>query len=327
MGTIDTQEIQLFKETTWGTTGTPTVRLMGITDAQFTPQVPAKVFRQLHGSLGVGNLGARMYTAAEGSLKGIATYEDINYYLENIFGTVTPSGAGPYVRAGVAPLLVSSLNPRLMSLYKGDADGVYSMAGALIDELTLKCEQKAADSEMTFEAKLLGKIIATGALASLSDRAVTPIMASDFALYIDPAASAPGSTLVANTVYSFEWKIKAGRILKQYLGSIGAGGYDNRMFMPDQQTLKIGAELNATSKAYLDSIIGASPWQRNVRLIATQGTNVFRLDMGVQAVGAPPIVGDRDGVKSLDLEAQGLETTGLGNWLKYSVTGSPATLV
>src|SRR4051812_20045001 len=120
MGTIDTQEIQLYTGGAWGATSANTVRLMGIEDCQFTPMVPSHVHRQLRGSLGPGALATRPSTQAAATVKGIALYEDINYWLENLFGTVSPSGGGPYVRAGQAPLLVSSLSPRQMVITKGD---------------------------------------------------------------------------------------------------------------------------------------------------------------------------------------------------------------
>lgn len=326
MGTIDTQELQLFKETTWGTTGTPTVRLMGIQDAQFTPMVPAQVFRQLRGSLGPGVLAARSSTQAGANVKGVASYEDINYWLENLFGIVTPSGAGPYVRAGTAPLLVSSLNPRMMSLRKGDADGTYNIAGALIDEFTITCEQKVNDSQMMFEAKCVGKVIATGSLASLSDRVVTPIMAADFAVYVDAVGGTAGSTVVSSTIYGFQLKFKSMRVLKPYLGSLQPGGFDQRAFVAEQQSLSLSAELNATSKAYLDSIIGTSPWQKIVRLKATNGSLVHQFDMGIQAPDAFPIVDENNGVKVLKVVGNAIEASGLGGWLAYSNTNAVSAL-
>jgi hypothetical protein len=326
MGTIDSVELQLFKEPTWGTGGTPTVRLMGVTEAQFTPSAPSQVFPQLRGSIGPGALGARVSTGGGANVKGVGTYEDINYWLENLLGIVVPSGAGPYVRAGVAPLLVSALNPRLMNMVKGDADGVYSLTGGLIDELTITCEQKVNDSQLTYEAKVMGKVVSTGTLASLSDRAVTAIMASDFAVYVDAVGGTPGATVVSSTVYGFQLKLKSNRVLKPYLGNLAAGGYDQRAFVAGQNTLRLSAELNATSKGYLDSIIGSSPWQKIVRLKATQGANIFQFDMGVQSPDAPPIVDDRDGVKVLNITGMALEASGLGNWLKYSDTSSVAVL-
>lgn len=326
-GTIDTQEIQAGQEGTWGTVVPGTARLMGITECVFQPVKPTKVIRQLHGSLGAGNLGVRMMGYGKGTVKGVVTYEDINYWLEGVFGIVTPSGGGPYIRAGAAPLATAAINPRIMSLIKGDVDGVYTMIGGMVDDLNISVKQSEGDAEMMFDANLLGKDIVTGTLASLADRALNVVSANDVSIWIDAAGTALGTTAVASTAWGVDFKFSAGRKIKPYLGLATPGGIASPGFDASKNTCKLSFELNATSKAFLDSIIGASTWQRNVRVKATQGANILQIDMGVQAKDSPSIVTDNNGVKSVVVDCIALETVGLGNFLKYSSTVTlPAVL-
>ena len=328
MGVIDTVEWQFFEETTWGTSGTATKRLLGITEGNLTPKVPTKVIRQIRGSRGPGSLAARESTAGEGSVKGVATYEHINYWLENLLGKITPTGAGPYVRAGAAPL-AAAFAPRLMTLFKGDTDGVYKLEGALVDGFTLECEQSESDSEATFEVKLLGKDVVTGTLAAaLSDDSLTPIMAADWSIWIDPIATAPGTTQVQTTIRKLALKLSAGRVLKPYLGSLAPGGWEQPGFASDKQSLALTMEFNATSKAYLDALLGASTAPKNIRLKALNGTNIMQFDLGCVAKDAPELFNDADGVKTLEIEYNVLESSqaAMLNWLKYSNTCGQATL-
>jgi hypothetical protein len=475
MGAYDVQEVQIYKEASYGVTGVPTARLMLLEDATFNPKTPAKVFRQLHGSLGVGGLGARIFTGGEGNLKGVLSYDDLGYYFENLFGIVAPSafpvapaaiaiasstnvnptvittavahglvtgnqisilghlvntaangtwivtvlstttfsipvagngvgaatgtinavalvsstnanptvittavhslatgdqvtiqghltntaangtwpitvlsattfsipvagnGVGgatgsaiiaPYKRSGQAPLLVSSLNPRFMSLMKGDADGVYNMVGAMIQELTLTCEQNETKSELMFDAKLICKNIVTGAtLATLSDRLVLPITASDFAIYLDPASGAPGATVMPTTAFGFEVKLSANRKEKQHLGNIGIDAIDQLAWEPDKQTVKLNMEYNATSKVFVDALQTAAPWQKNLRLRAANGANLFQLDLGVQGTDTPVLYANKGSIKAVDVQCTALETSGLGNWLAYKTASNVAVLL
>lgn len=327
-GAYDLQEVQLGQEVVaWGTPAVGTVRLMGITECVFQPEKPAKVIKQLHGSLGVGNIGARMMGRGSGSIKGIVLYEDVPYWLENVYGIVTPSGAGPYVRAGAPPLIASAINPRYMTLIKGDtADGVYKMDGMLVDTLAFNVVQSEGDNEMTFDAKLMSKDVSTGALAVLADRATSIVSANDVAIWIDVPGTAPGTTAVASTAWGAAWNLAAARKFKAYLGQSTPGGIVQESYDAKANSVKLSFELNATSKAFLDAIIGTATFQKNVRIKATQGANIFQVDIGVQAKTAPAVVTANNGTKSLVIDCEMIETTGVGNFFRWQVTNSVAAL-
>src|SRR5690606_181596 len=113
----------------------------------------------------------------EGSVKAWCSYEHLAYWLDNMFGEATPSGAGPYVRAYAAPS-ASAPTPRILSLVKGTSIGAYQLVGALLSSLTLRLEQESA---LMLNGDLVGNKVATDALESLADVSVNPIMASQVA--------------------------------------------------------------------------------------------------------------------------------------------------
>lgn len=324
-GTIDSVDVQFFLESVWGTTGTGAVRLMGVTAAEITPQAEAKVIAQLRGGIGPGAMGVRTINGGDGKLAGTFTYEQGNYLLENFLGVVSPTGAGPYVRAGVAPLLTGSPLGRKLSYIKGDVDGVYALEGGLITDFTLKCE-KGVDSETKYDTTWMGKDVVTGTLGSPADPTATPIMASDYVTYLDAIGGTPGATAIGVTVKSYELKVKADRSLSRGLGSRTAFDYGQRRYKSEDQQLTLALEFTAASKAFFDGIIGNTLFQRIVRLKAQSGTSIFQFDFAGQAMGAPKLYDDDDGIKVITMVLQGIESSGLGNWFKYSTTSGLATL-
>jgi hypothetical protein len=315
------QQLQLGTEVTWGTAVTPTAKAMGIKSAKMSPQINAEVLDNILASYGPGALATLLAHAGAGSVEGHATYEDLNYYLEAAFGTISPSGAGPYVRAGAAPLTSSPTLRKLTAVF-GDATYAQILAGGLVTDLTIKGESKGY---WDFTAALIGKSIADGALAALSDRTVNPILGAHTALYIDAWGGTIGTTAITATAFAFELALKAPKALLTYLGSVTPGDYSHQKQRGSM--LKLTLEYNATSSAYITAILSTSAvMQRQIRIKATSGTNIMQLDFAGTAVKAPELYQDKDGRAIVDVEFEATENSGLANWFKYSNTNSVSAL-
>lgn len=324
MTVLDLYQVQLGKQTLWGTAVAGSVRLMDVLDARITPLVNATVFQTRHGTLGPGNQVGLEATGGSGFIEGMLTYEDGCYPLEGLFGEAAPSGAGPYVRAYAAG---NADSPRIMTVLYGQDTNVYRLTGGLVTKLVISGASGETDTQLRQRYELLGKSAEGGALAALADRSVNPVMASQVQIYVDAWGGTIGTTLINTTAFSFELSLDIDRRVKRYLGSLAPANHERRRAQPGANTLKLSLEFNATSKAYLDDILAASAvFQRQVRIKATSGTRIYQLDFAGSSLTAPEVFVDNDGTASMDLVLSATENTALADWFKASVTNGVAAL-
>lgn len=323
----DLMQVQVGTESPWGTAVAATAKLMGVSACEIQPLVNTKLFKELRASLSPASTAAVSGMAGAAHLEGFGSYEDLNYALENLLGVVTPSGAGPYVRAGEAAKTATP-TPKYLTLLFGNAAGVYGLAGGLGAALTLKGQAGENDTELSYSWDLIGKQVDDGALVALNDRTVNPIMMSHFQVYIDTWAGTVGTTEVLTTTMGFELSLKVDRFLKRYLGSLAPGAWEDRAFKPSDNKLKLSLELNATSKAILDALVHSAPalTQRQIRLKATDTTRIAQFDFAGTLTQAPKIFTDVDGVPTVDLEFEGTYNSGMANFFEYSITNGVVTL-
>ena len=320
---------------TWGSLArTPTAKLMGIADISITPQVDVTMIDELRGSQAPGFTSVITEVGGEASVEGVVTYEDIPYWLNGMFGaagTTEDAGDTDYTdREWAAPLTnydSDSPTPSIYTLVFGDksvsttSTDTLSLLGATMNTLTISGED---GQPLSFEAGLFGKQVSEDALASLADRTVVVAMGSHCSLWIDPAASAAGTTAVDTTAFSFELTMNANRAPVRHLGTNTPDGYRDAKMTGE---LALSLEMNATSRAYLSDIVGVSDEVRKVvRIQATVGAAVLQFDFNGVALSAPEVHTDRDGVISLEMVLSGEYGATLGNWLTFLSTNTVASL-
>lgn len=315
-------QLQVAKETTWGTAVTPMTRkIQGITDFTISPGVETEVFAHRRGSM-VKTYNVdfnKMKPSAKASID--VSYEDINYWLESLTGEATPTGAGPYVRTGSAPISAAP-NARKMTMTWGQTGNIYQMNGGLVKALTFKGE---STGKVTADVELIGsRVVNTGALAALSDIAQNYVMGLDVALYIDAIGGTIGTTSVPTTAMSFTLKIDTGRDSLHYFGSNYPTSYKDPAWTG---SLDMHMEMNATTKAYLDAMIGLSSVpSHQIRLQFTRGTNILQLNFAGALNASPDIYTVDNDILSLDFTWNQLYSSALTNWFTYSSTSGLATL-
>ena len=316
----DLFQYQVGKETTWGTPVSGTAKLMGVSECSLEPVVDSIMHEEYRGTYLPGWLVDLSRVQAKGRIAGVQTYEDL-HWLEGLFGVVTPSGAGPYVYAGVAPTSTDPA-PRIQTLIKGNSTNTYKGEGMLpIDaELTF-----ATNQPVKYSYNLLGEQFSTGTLAALSDRAVNTVMGNQIALYIDALGGTIGTTAITTPFFSGSLKIAPKRTQYPKMGSLTDGGYVDGKFTG---TLNMTLLFEAASKAYLDAVIGTSAvLQKLVRIKATKGTNIFQLDFAGSALKSPAIFDVENDVTVVKMELTGVYDSGaFANWFKYSVTNGVSAL-
>jgi hypothetical protein len=318
----DLLSVQVGKQTVIGTAVTATAKLMGVTDCQFTPINDALRLQEIRGSLAPAYNAVLTKIGATGKLSMYGSYQDINYAIESLLGTITPSGAGPYVRATSAPIGTVPA-PRIQTLIWGDGTNCYKATGMLITKITLK---GASNAPLMLDCDWVAYSVTTGSLAGLSDRSINVAMAQDVLLYVDTFGGTIGSTAISAIAWDFQMVIDSKRALDWYLGALGPGNYHEGIAYDG--SLDLNLELQAGSKAYLDEQIGGSVvHQRQIRVKYTQGAGLItQLDFAGSSEKAANIFDYRDGVVGVKIQYMATYNSTLANWFAYSNTNSVSTL-
>lgn len=136
-------QVQSFKEIVWGTTGPATARWMGVRAyPTFTPYVKPVIPSEDRGSL--QNSFYSFVTKKGGEFTidwEYATFEDINFALQNVLQAVSPSGVNPYLWAYAAPnRSVNALQPYTLEWGYDIMTAQYG--GCIGKKLTIKGEME-----------------------------------------------------------------------------------------------------------------------------------------------------------------------------------------
>jgi hypothetical protein len=313
--------VQAGSQVSFATGVAPTVQLRGIEELMLRSKNNVLMLEDM--SLGLAGASQAMVAGigGEGSVKAWCSYEHLAYWLDNMFGQATPSGAGPYVRAYAAPI-ASAPTPRILSLVKGTSIGAYQLVGGLLSSLSLRLEQESA---LMLNGDLVGNKVATDALESLADVSVNPIMANQVAsIYWDNWAGTMGATALDRCyVRMMELSIEPDRKLRPCFGSLTKDAYSESAW---NGTLKLSLEFNATTKADVDAIIGGTLTQRQVEINFADSTRALKLQFAGTVTDDLEIFGDDDGVVTAEVTLTRTYHTTFGNWFKASLSNGVATL-
>jgi hypothetical protein len=253
------------------------------------------------------------------------SFEDINYWLEAMFGAAALSGAGPYVRAYAAPITAQP-TPHFMTLQWGQDDGVWQMQDASVASLTMS---GATNSGIQVGGSLIGGKVIEGALEALPDRTTTSMptgcMASVAIETWDGSAFSPLTT----SAFSWELSVNSNRQYRSFLGGCTPSAYNDQKW---NGQLRLSLELNTSTDDYLIAMLAAANTivEKQVRIIYTVGATTtlrtVQIDFAGHTMQAPQLFQDRDGVMSYDLVLDGVYNPTMSNWLKISTTSNIAIL-
>lgn len=310
-------------QTDFGTAvATSTVKLQNVSDFVLTPNLETRAHDQLRGTL------APTHETSLDSYSSNATFdveqesfEDLNYWLEALFGTVSPTGAGPYVRAYAAPLTAAA-TPRFMTLQWGQTNEVWQMQDASISSLTLSGE---TNSGIKVGGSLLGGKVIEGALQSLSDRTTTSMPTGCMASVAIETWAGNTFTPLAASAFAWELTVSPNREYRTHLGSCTPTAYNDQKWSGQ---LRLSLELNNSTDDYLIAMLAATNaiQQKQVRIIYTTGATTtlrtVQIDFAGHTMSAPQLFGDRNGVMTYDLVLDGVYNPTMSNWLKVSTTAN-----
>ena len=217
---LDLMQVQFGKETVWGTLVDPTAKMMGVETCEITPLHESEHIPEMRATLTPAYNAIVNRFTGEASIDGTLLYEDICYYLDSLLGIATPTGTGPYTYSYVGPGVKPT--PRMISLVKGSTEGVYGLAGGLVNTLEMTFEPNAPAA---FSAGLIGEDVEVDAIAALSDRVVNICHGNQVVIYIDDFAVAAGTTEYTGVKASASISLDLARTPKMGLGSLSPVGW------------------------------------------------------------------------------------------------------
>ena len=319
--------LQFAWQSAFGTAAsTATVKLQNVSSFRMRPEFETRALDQLRGSL------APTYQSTLDNYAGSATFEvsdesfeDVNYWLDSLFGTVSPTGNLPYVRAYAAPT-TAAVTPHFMTLQWGQANGVFQLQDASVASLTLS---GADNTGVQVGGSIVAGKVIPGTLASLLDRTAVTRMSGCMASVAIETWTGSTFTPLASSAFSWEISINSNREYRGYLGDCTPTAYHDQKW---NGQLRLSLELNDSTDDHLIAMLGASSaiLEKQVRIKYSTGSGASLRSMTITFAGhsmqAPEFFQNRNGVVTYDLVLDGVYNPTLANWLKIETASETAVL-
>ena len=305
-----------------------TVKLQNVSSFKLRPEFQTRALEQLRGSLAPTHQTTLDNYAGSATFEvSDETFEDVNYWLEALFGAVTPSGtgAGPYVRAYAAPT-TAAVTPHFMTLQWGQANGVFQLQDASVASLTLS---GANNTGVQVGGSIVGGKVTAGALQTLDDRTAVTRMSGCMASVSIADWSSSSFTALSSSAFSWELSINSNREYRGYLGDCTPTTYNDQKW---NGQLRLSLELNDSTDDHLIAMLSTASaiLERQVKIEYKTGTSTTERSMAITFAGhsmqAPELFQDRNGVTTYDLVLDGVYNPTLANWLKIETKSETKTL-
>jgi len=317
-------KVQLGKEVTAFTPVAATALLAELDDMpKVTLDGLSEVLMDQAGALNPGTVAVFDGAQTQIGWSGKATYQDLPFFMDSLFGVATPSGANPYVYAYAGPLATPP-TLRRNTIEFGDAISGgpnYKIPGCLLNKFSLSTKPREA---VNYSVEFLGGQLSTVTMAALSNRTQTPLHNSQASIYIDAWGGTLGATAVTATAQEFTLDYDAKRAMAWLSGDLFPTDHDEDIIAC---TLKGVFKFNATSKAYVDELIGNAIAQRQLRLKFTTGaTAIAQFDLPALLTPKIDMWGERNTTIMVSIEAQAMYHATVANYAKVSITNAVSAL-
>lgn len=315
------RQVQIGKETTWGTAVAATTKLALISEATFKPNIETKTAEEI-GTLSPATNADVVFTGGGTiELKGTLTYEQAVLFYQSMLGPVTPTGAGPYSRIHLAPHR-SSYNPTSYTFEYGMSGALYKAVGGVLTKFEVTAEKR---DFVMFSAEFAVKSVSTlSSLAALSEPTATIIRSRDLTAYLDPTSGTALSTALTATVISAKVTVETRNHMKDYIGSIDAEGFGIDQF---QGSAEFKLEFLSAVKAEVDAMLAAATVNRFFGLESSRGTQSDVWIMaGIWDSSDMTLFDDENGNLSVTLKVLPQYNSALGSWLEIDNTNTIASI-
>ena len=320
--------LQLGWQSAFGTAnGTATRKLQNVSSFKLRPELETRALDQLRGTMApTHQTTLDRYLSSATAETSDSDFEELNYWLEMLFGTdATPTGADPYVRDYAAPLTTAPA-PHFATLQFGQTNEVWQMQDASVTSLTLS---GAANSGVSVGASLMGGKVVAGTLATLPDLTTGTRMTGCMASVAIEAWDGNTFTPLASSAFSWELSVNANREYHNFLGECTpTASYDNKW----SGQMKLSLELNDSTDDHLIAMLAAANTilEKQVRIKYTVGSAGTLREMVLTFAGhtmqAPELFQDKNGLMTYDLVLDGVYNPKLTNWLTIQTTSKLQTV-
>jgi len=321
--------LQLGWQSAFGTAnGTATRKLQNVSSFKLRPELETRALDQLRGTMApTHQTTLDRYLSSATAETSDVDFEELNYWLEMLFGTVTPTGsANPYTRTYAAPT-TTAVTPHFATLQFGQTNEVWQMQDASVTSLTLS---GAANSGVSVGASLMGGLVKEGTLASLSESTTGTRLSGCMASVKLADWSSSTFTALASSAFSWELSVNANRVYDNFLGECTPSkSYDGKW----TGQLKLSVELNNTSDDLLVAMLTSSAskiLEKRVQIIYTTGTGTSLRSMTIDFAGhsmqAPELFQDKNGLMTYDLVLDGVYNPTASNWLSIKTESALVTV-
>lgn len=320
--------LQLGWQSAFGTANAAATRkLQNVSSFKLRPELETRALDQLRGTMApTHQTTLDRYLSSATAETSDTDFEELNYWLEMLFGTVSPVGsANPYTRSYAAPT-TAAITPHAATLQFGQTDEVWQMQDATVTSLTLS---GAANSGVSVGASLMGGKVVAGTLASLPDLTTGTRMTGCMASVAIEAWAGNTFTPLASSAFSWELSVNANREYHNFLGECTpTASYDNKW----SGQLKLSLELNTSTDDYLIAMLAAANTilEKRVRIIYTVGATTTLRSMTIDFAGhsmqAPELFQDKNGLMTYDLVLDGVYNPTASNWLTIETKAALATV-
>lgn len=320
--------LQLGWQSAFGTAnGTATSKLQNVSSFKLRPELETRALDQLRGTMApTHQTTLDRYLSSATAETSDVDFEELNYWLEMLFGTdATPTGADPYVRDYAAPLTTAP-TPHFATLQFGQTGEVWQMQDASVTSLTLS---GAANSGVSVGASLMGGKVVAGALQALPDLTTATRMTGCMASASIETWDGNTFTALASSAFSWELSVNANREYHNFLGECTpTASYDNKW----SGQMKLSLELNDSTDDHLIAMLAAANTilEKQVRIKYTVGSAATLREMVLTFAGhtmqAPELFQDKNGLMTYDLVLDGVYNPKLTNWLTIQTTSKLQTV-
>ena len=320
--------LQLGWQSAFGTANAiATRKLQNVSSFKLRPELETRALDQLRGTMAPTHQTVLdRYLSSASAETSDTDFEELNYWLEMLFGTGTLTGsANPYTRVYAAPT-TTAVTPHFATLQFGQTGEVWQMQDASVTSLTLS---GAANSGVSVGASLMGGKVVAGTLAALPDLTTGTRMTGCMASVAIETWAGNTFTKLDSSAFSWELSVNANREYHNFLGECTpTASYDN--FWTGQ--LKLSLELNDSTDDHLIAMLAATNTilQKRVRIIYTVGTATTLRSMTIDFAGhtmqAPELFQDKNGLMTYDLVLDGVYNPTANNWLTIETKAALATV-
>ena len=319
--------LQLGWQTAFGTSNiTATRKLQNVSSFKLRPELETRALDQMRGTLAPTHQTVLdRYLSSASAETSDTDFEELNYWLEMLFGTATPGGTGPYTRNYAAPI-ATAVVPRTATLQFGQANEVWQMQDATVTSLTLS---GATNAGVSVGASLMGGKVIAGTLATLADLTtgtrLTGCMAS---VAIETWTGSTFAPLLSSA-FSWELSVNANREYRNFLGECSPSALSDKKWTGQ---LKLSLELNDSTDDHLIAMLGAASaiLEKRVRIIYTIGSAATLRSLTINFAGhtmqAPELFQDKNGLMTYDLVFDGVYNPTASNWLTIDTASALAIL-